>query len=188
MAQQIKHHFLIEFTVRIKIISFWATPRTNENCCYNLASMVYPLYPSSELLYSSRYNRPTAEENNGRILLQDIEWKKRRIACTLRQDLRWGRDSASLLFYAPRWIQRETTNLNQLKFNPEPRSRGNLPPCPHFSSFCSVPLSPLFLPSFSFALVLPHLWNTLVGNVEIATTFATALKGRNSKMIPRMLF
>lgn len=51
--------------------------------------------------------------------------------------------NTSLLFYAPRWLQ--TTDLNQLKFNPEPRDRrersARLLPCPRLSFFPSVTLS-----------------------------------------------
>ncbi|KYN39811.1 hypothetical protein ALC56_05798 [Trachymyrmex septentrionalis] len=65
-------------------------PKTNDNCCHGLAFMVLPSLPFFRIIVFFsftliRFNRPTAEGNNGRILLQDIEWNKRR---TLRQDLR----------------------------------------------------------------------------------------------------
>jgi len=43
------------------------------------------------------------------------------------------------LFGAPRWLQ--TTDLNQLKFNPEPGSRGGAQPPTHPRDPCSTLLS-----------------------------------------------
>lgn len=67
--------------------------KTDDNCCHGRFTL--SLYPSSSgLLYSScpRWYVPTyrstAEGNNGRILLQDVEWKKRRIGLTLESLLR----------------------------------------------------------------------------------------------------
>ncbi|KAG7204759.1 hypothetical protein KM043_005172 [Ampulex compressa] len=53
-----------------------------------------------------------------------------------------GKGASALLSYAPRWLQ--TTELNQLKFNPEPRSREATPsstfPTLAFPSRLSCPL------------------------------------------------
>ena len=95
-----------------------------------------------------RFHRPTAEGNNGRILLQDIEWNKRRTVIPYaRISVKGEAVLPSSSMRLAEYRERETTNLNQLKFNPEPRSRRNLPPCPRLSSFCSVTL---FLRSFVF--------------------------------------
>ncbi|EGI62497.1 hypothetical protein G5I_09177 [Acromyrmex echinatior] len=56
-------------------------PKMNDNCCHGLAFMVLPSLPFFRIIVFFsliRFHRPTAEGNNGRILLQDIEWNKRR--------------------------------------------------------------------------------------------------------------
>ena len=99
------------------------------------------IFPSSSTSLDSTssptYRPTTTGRNNRRILVQEIERKGRR-----RRRSGFGTASA-LFFYAPRWPQ--TTELNQLKFNPEPGG-SRRSPFGHLSSLFTFP--PIFFSSF----------------------------------------